>query len=153
MAASMTTAEIMALVPPKTHKILMTFKARNGKRIVVENQITYNEAINTVERAALISRLQAAESRPMVNWEIKELTKPFELGKTYKTLGGKDVTIVAIKGVPGYETVEGDDLSPNVPADERPHGIHRYNRASDRGRVTGSAFDMSDPYNLIPEPA
>ena len=69
-------------------------------------------------------------------------TKPFTLGKTYKTQGGDAVLIIAVsdKHV-NYATVQGDD------------GLWRYNRPDDRGRVTASAFDMSEPLNLVPEPA
>jgi len=74
------------------------------------------------------------------------MSKPFEVGKTYKTREGKSVTIINATDLPGYEGVQGDD-----PLDGNPEGGWRYNRASDRGRVTGSAFDMSDPRNLIPE--
>lgn len=67
------------------------------------------------------------------------MSKPFIPGKTYKTKDGRDVTITGISPTRGYECVQGDD------------GIWRYNRGDDRGRVTGSAFNMSDPRNLIPE--
>lgn len=79
------------------------------------------------------------------------IQKPFEQGRTYKTQGGKDVTIVAVKDMFGKpSTVEGDDPSTNVPEGETPHGIHRYNRPGiDMGRVTGTAFGCPD--NLIPE--
>jgi hypothetical protein len=80
--------------------------------------------------------------------EKTRLTKPFELGKTYLTQAGERVTIIAVNDTPGYETVQGDD-----PLGGDPKGGWRYNRESDRGRVTGSTFDMSDPRNLIPEPA
>lgn len=79
------------------------------------------------------------------------LTKPFELGKTYLTQAGQPVTIKAVSNTPGYECVQGDDLSSWTPGVFK--WVWRYNRESDRGRVTGSAFDMSDPRNLIPEPA
>jgi len=77
---------------------------------------------------------------------VSDTTKPFELGRTYLTRAGRSVTIIAVSDVPGYECVQGDDHPPGDPK-----GGWRYNRASDRGRVTGSAFDMSDPRNLIPE--
>lgn len=72
-------------------------------------------------------------------------TKPFVVGRTYKTQAGDDVTITAESTRhPGYECVQGDDRL-------TPEGGWRYNRESDRGRCTGSAFDMSDPRNLVPE--
>lgn len=75
--------------------------------------------------------------------------KRFEVGKTYKTQGGQSVTIIAASGIPGYETVQGDD-----PINFEQPGGHRYNRpSSDLGRVTGTAHDWSDPRNLIPERA
>lgn len=58
----------------------------------------------------------------------------FEVGKTYKTQSGNDVKIVIKNG----DTVSGSD------------GIWRYDRPKDAGRVTGSAFDMSHPLNLVP---
>jgi len=64
---------------------------------------------------------------------------PFLLMSSYRTKAGEWVRIVDEQTLKGYECVKGDD------------GIWRYNRASDRGRVTASAFDMSDPNNLIPE--
>ena len=80
----------------------------------------------------------------------REGSKPFEVGKTYLTQEGKSVTIKAKTTVPGYECVQGDDLA-KCPERGVFTWIWRYNRESDRGRVTGSAFDMSDPRNLIPE--
>jgi hypothetical protein len=76
------------------------------------------------------------------NWAWSELHRvipPFEVGKTYRrTQGGDPVTIIGGTGDKGYETVFCAD------------NVHRYNRESDRGRVTASAFDMSDPLNLAP---
>jgi len=63
---------------------------------------------------------------------------PFLLCSSYRTKAGQWVRIVDESTLKGYECVKGDD------------GIWRYNRESDRGRVTGSAFDMSDPRNLLP---
>lgn len=68
-------------------------------------------------------------------------TLPFVVGQTYQTKGGKSVTITEDNSDrigPSYWCIRGDD------------DIWRYNRESDRGRVTGSAFDMSDPLNLVP---
>lgn len=84
------------------------------------------------------------------------MSKPFELGKTYKTLEGKDVTIIeANNSIPGYETVRGDDHGPDREDEFKPGTFHkvgyRYNRegAKERGRCTGSPVDC--PQNLIPE--
>jgi hypothetical protein len=65
-------------------------------------------------------------------------TLPFLLMSSYKTKSGKWVRIIDESTRKGYETVKGDD------------DIWRYNREEDRGRVTGSPFDMSDGNNLIP---
>jgi hypothetical protein len=69
----------------------------------------------------------------------------FELGKTYPTLEGKLVRIIAEKNEHrGYEVVQGDDR-------EDEDGGHRYNRSTGvhcQGRVTGSPDDC--PRNLIP---
>lgn len=62
----------------------------------------------------------------------------FEVGNTYKTFGGSMVKMVERKDMSGYEAILGKD------------GMWRYNRSSDRGRVTGSAHDFSCPDNLIP---
>jgi hypothetical protein len=68
----------------------------------------------------------------------------FKVGNTYKTQEGKDVKIIAESYVgTAYHCVQGDDGL-------TPEGGWRYARKSDAGRVTGSAFDMSDPRNLIP---
>jgi hypothetical protein len=77
------------------------------------------------------------------NWQPNDelLSKPFELNATYRTKGGELVKIIEVSThLPGYECVKGED------------DIWRYNRPNDRGRVTASAHDMSDPRNLIPEP-
>jgi hypothetical protein len=88
------------------------------------------------------------------------MSKPFEVGKMYKTQAGESVTIIETKNdLPGYECVRGCDHGTDNPHYPRYEGATgrwhtsgwRYNRESDRGRVTGSAFDMSDPRNLIPE--
>lgn len=68
--------------------------------------------------------------------------KPFQVGKEYPTQGGALVTVTE-------EMRRGTDHACVCGSD----GIWRYNRPDDRGRVTGSAFDMSDPLNLIPEKA
>lgn len=82
------------------------------------------------------------------------MSKPFELGKTYKTHEGKDVTIIEVNNeIKGYETVRGDDHGDDY-IDEKgqAHKLgYRYNREgkNERGRCTGSPPDC--PRNLIPE--
>lgn len=63
----------------------------------------------------------------------------FEIGKVYLTVGGNGVQVVgaANEDRPDYRTVYCSG------------GVHRYDRQSDRGRVTGSSFDMSDSRNLV----
>lgn len=69
----------------------------------------------------------------------------FKVGKTYRTKGGKRVKIIAEStSPPGYECVQGDDISGLTGV-----GIWRYNRPQDMGRVCGSPHDFSDPNNLI----
>lgn len=64
---------------------------------------------------------------------------PFEVGERYLTLSGVLVEIISVHGPPECATALGSD------------GIHRYNRTQDRGRVTGSSFDLStEPLNLVP---
>jgi|HubBroStandDraft_3_1064219.scaffolds.fasta_scaffold00002_6 hypothetical protein len=67
------------------------------------------------------------------------MSKPFELNKSYRTKEGDYVTVLVCDNTPGYEYVLGDD------------NICRYNRDQDRGRVTGSGFDMTYRRNLIPD--
>ena len=62
----------------------------------------------------------------------------FEVGKSYRTIGGDIVTIMGFtnEGL-HYETVYDQ------------HGVHRYTDASySAGRVTGTAHDCSDPRNI-----
>lgn len=61
----------------------------------------------------------------------------FKLDETCRTFGGEMVRIVEVSGEPGYECVKGDDDK------------WRYNRRNDRGRCTGSRFDMDCEHNLI----
>lgn len=69
-------------------------------------------------------------------------TKPFIIGQSYQTKAGTTITITEeANRNNSYWCCRGSD------------GIWRYNRESDRGRVTASPFDMSDPRNLIPEQA
>ncbi len=65
---------------------------------------------------------------------------PLIIGQTYLTREARLVLLVKRGEPPNgiLECVKGSD------------GIHRYDRDSDRGRVTGSAFDGSDSQNLIP---
>lgn len=101
-----------------------------------------------------------------------ELTKPFEIGKTYKRVDGVTVICTQVNNsTKGYETAQFSDF---VEVHERvmsqyrddPHTMGfiercdpdyenpaksgwRYNRAEDRGRATGSKWDS---YAVIPEP-
>lgn len=62
---------------------------------------------------------------------------PFEVGQTYKMVGGGEVTLVGVSNEgTRYETMHCAD------------NVHRYTRR-DFGRVTGSSFD--DPRCLIPK--
>lgn len=85
----------------------------------------------------------------------------FEVGKTYLRQDGKKVKIIAENTKYGthYCCVQGDDGETRVEEDPIHKGIYeiidgsqlgwRYDRKSDAGRCTGSAFDMSDPRNLV----
>ena len=67
-------------------------------------------------------------------------TKPFIVGQTYRTKSGDEVRIIGeLYAGTAYACVQGSD------------DLWRYNRESDRGRVTASPFDMSCPMNLVPE--
>lgn len=62
----------------------------------------------------------------------------FDCGCTYLTKNGRSVLIVEAKDIGGpYHVVLGND------------GVWRYARVCDAGRVAGSNFDMSHPYNLV----
>lgn len=94
------------------------------------------------------------------------LTKPFEIGKTYKRVDGTDVTCISLSYTRGYETAQFSDfaetharlgevyakkgitLSAKDMGEPEKSG-YRYNRASDRGRCTGGEWDG---YCVIPEP-
>lgn len=66
-------------------------------------------------------------------------SQPFEVGETYLTLSGVPIQVVSLHGDIDHATALGSD------------NIHRYNRVGDRGRVTGSSFDMTaEPLNLVP---
>lgn len=72
----------------------------------------------------------------------------FEVGKTYVTQEGKEVTVLERVG----DCIRCSDTSENCP-----DGIHRYDRQPsdnerglDLGRVTGTDHDFSDPRNLDP---
>ena len=68
------------------------------------------------------------------------MSQPFQVGKTYITKNHRLVKIIEENNeYLTHATVKGYD------------GIWRYNRPQDRGRCTGTNFDMSDPRNLIPE--
>lgn len=68
-------------------------------------------------------------------------SKPFVVGQSYTTKEGKTVTCLEISG----ECARFDD-----PLTEG--GGWRYQREGDRGRVTGTPFDRSDPRCIDPEP-
>lgn len=96
-------------------------------------------------------------------------TRPFEIGKSYRTMDGRTVTCIEVNDKPHYETARFDDgkevwcmMGGYVnrygrwvrEKRQRVTTGWRYNRNSiDRGRVTGTAFDHSDPRCVIPEPA
>lgn len=99
-------------------------------------------------------------------------TKPFEKGKKYLTQEGKEVICIEVNDHKYYESARFNDGDGNgltwsftggyyhrhthewIPVVWRTHTTGwRYNRDSDRGRVTGSAHDFSDPRNVIPESA
>ena len=97
-------------------------------------------------------------------------TKPFEIGKAYKTIGGKTVTCIDLRDDPGYETARFSDGDLTWLALGGYRNRHtgervpvrwlasttgwRYNRDGiDRGRCTGTPCDLSDPRCVIPEPA
>lgn len=87
--------------------------------------------------------------------------RQFIVGKTYLTQEGKRVKIIAESNThsPYYTCVQGDDGVTKIYEHPVYPGIYeivegsesgwRYDRASDCGRCTGSAFDMSDPRNLV----
>ena len=87
-----------------------------------------------------------------------ELSKPFEVGKTYTRLDGKQVICIkTVSANKGYETAQFDDrlevftargFIPGIDGDPLDSGF-RYNRGQDRGRCTAGQFD--DPFNVIPE--
>jgi len=78
--------------------------------------------------------------------------QPFEVGKTYRTNAGAEVTCIELSGSPGYEVARFSDGG-EVVIEGKPYKTgYRYNRDSiDRGRVTGSPFDHSHPDCVIPE--
>lgn len=64
----------------------------------------------------------------------------FEVGKTYKTQWGDDVTVIGRTDTKGFECLVCSD------------GKHRYDRStdsSDAGRVTGTDHDYSYPHNIF----
>ena len=66
---------------------------------------------------------------------LKDVGEPvaYQVGNSYPRLDG---TLAKIVGI-GNQTVVDDE------------GCHYYNRAQDRGRVTGTAHDYSYPRNLV----
>lgn len=83
-----------------------------------------------------------------------ELSKPFEVGKTYSRLDGKVVTCIKTTSPPGYQCAQFDDREEVYAARGHTDGNpldsgYRYNRGQDRGRCTAGQFD--DPFNVIPE--
>lgn len=101
-----------------------------------------------------------------------ELTKPFEVGKTYKRVDGVTVICTQVNNSHrGYETAQFSDfvetheramskyrddpatmafIKKVDPDPENPtKSGYRYNRAEDRGRCTGSEWDG---FAVIPEP-
>jgi len=83
------------------------------------------------------SRVRTAATVHMRREGKRVYLEKFEVGKRYLTQGGETIEILAETHLEGYECVKGSD------------DIWRYNRPSDLGRVTASAFDMSDPRNLV----
>lgn len=90
-------------------------------------------------------------------------TLPFEVGKSYQTNEGKTVTCIEVKGETARFS-DGDLRWYHTGGYTRRDGsqapVHwhcsttgwRYNRNDiDRGRVTGTPFDHSDPRCVIPE--
>lgn len=70
---------------------------------------------------------------------LKDYVPQFELGKAYRMQNGELITITKVnRDSPSHACVEGSDE------------IWRYDRPDDAGRCTASAFDMSDPRNLVP---
>ena len=98
-----------------------------------------------------------------------ELTKPLEVGKTYKRVDGKEVTCIKVTDLRGYECAQFDDYAEThartmkdwegnesaldyikrFGGDDPETSGYRYNRASDRGRCTGGKLDN---FAVIPEP-
>lgn len=79
-------------------------------------------------------------------------TKPFEVGKEYQMVGGGTVTCVELS--PNYECARFSDGEEQTIEGRTFTTGWRYNRDNiDRGRVTGTPFDHSDPRCVIPEPA
>jgi len=81
-------------------------------------------------------------------------TKPFEVGKEYRTIGGETVTCVELSNVPDYECARFSDGGEKTIEGRTFTTGWRYNRDNiDRGRCTGTPFDHSDPRCVIPDPA
>lgn len=118
----------------------------------------------TPEYGAMLDRIEQLKAE-------RGETKPFEIGKSYQMVGGGTVTCIELTHVPGYQCARFDDgkdgeeevpdwladrdLNGNQPTKIRSYSTGwRYNRDGvDRGRVTGTSHDHSDPRCVIPEPA
>lgn len=90
-------------------------------------------------------RLEALERhrRRVVAAVLGQTSPVLELGQTYATQEGGQVTIIDLTETSHFETVKGNDSLD-------PLGGHRYNRPGpDLGRVTGSPHDWSDPRNIV----
>lgn len=102
-----------------------------------------------------------------------DLTKPFEVGKMYRRVDGVQVICTQVKNdLKGYETAQFSDFVESFERAMAPYwddqstldfmkrcdptgwndptkSGHRYNRAEDRGRCTGSKWNG---FAVIPEP-
>jgi hypothetical protein len=119
---------------------------------IVEN------GVETPEYIAQKARIEALKAE-------RGETKPFEVGKSYRTVSGGTVTCIELSGecarfndgtLRWYATGGWRDRSGElVPVKWRTATTGwRYNRNSiDRGRCTGTSFDHSDPRCVIPEKA
>lgn len=103
----------------------------------------------------------------LANLPDRSHTKRFELWKWYDRQDGKRVQVIEVRNDGWFDGVRCDDgaecearyvptaweLEAEALGDMPKRGSSgwRYNRDSDRGRATGSAFDFSDPFNLVPE--
>lgn len=114
---------------------------------------------------AFTSEYLAMQARKDALYASRGATKPFEVGKSYQTNEGKTVTCVELSRecarfndgtlrwhhTGGWRNRHTGEMEP-VKWHAATTGW-RYNRESDRGRVTGTSFDHSDPRCVIPESA